>query len=102
MNAALIVLLLLAPLAAAAEIVEYPGNPDVLPDERFVRVVSEEASPVQQTYIKARDGVYIAAAIRKPRGRGPFPGIVPNLVEGGRAAVLKPGSLRESSKPLTP
>ena len=76
MNAALIVLLLLAPLAAAAEIVEYPGNPDVLPDERFVRVVSEEASPVQQTYIKARDGVYIAAAIRKPRGRGPFPALV--------------------------
>jgi len=28
--------------------------------------------------------------------------IVPNLVEGGRAAVLKPGSLRESSKSLTP
>ena len=27
--------------------------------------------------------------------------IVPNLVEGGRAAVLKPGSLRESSKPFT-
>ena len=76
MNATLIVLLLLAPLAAAAEIVEYPGNPDVLPDERFVRVVSEEASPVQQTYIKARDGVYIAAAIRKPRGRGPFPALV--------------------------
>ena len=63
MNAALIVLLLLAPLAAAAEIVEYPGNPDVLPDERFVRVVSEEASPVQQTYIKARDGVYTRISI---------------------------------------
>ena len=27
--------------------------------------------------------------------------IVPNLVEGGRAAVLKLGSLRESSKPFT-
>ena len=30
-----------------------------------------------------------------------FAEIVPNLVEGGRAAVLKLGSLRESSKPFT-
>ena len=35
------------------------------------------------------------------RPAGTFVEIVPNLVEGGRAAVLKPGSLRESSKPFT-
>jgi dipeptidyl aminopeptidase/acylaminoacyl peptidase len=38
--------------------------------------VSERDSPIQQAYIKAKDGVYIAAAIRKPRGEGPFPAIV--------------------------
>ena len=34
-------------------------------------------------------------------GVAPHAEIVPNLVEGGRAAVLKLGSLRESSKPFT-
>ena len=29
-----------------------------------------------QTWIKAKDGVYIAAAVRKPKGDGPFPAIV--------------------------
>jgi dipeptidyl-peptidase-4 len=38
--------------------------------------VSERDSPVQQTYIKAKDGVYVAAAIRKPKGDGPFPAII--------------------------
>jgi dienelactone hydrolase len=31
---------------------------------------------VQQTYVKAKDGVYIAATIRKPKGAGRFPAIV--------------------------
>jgi dienelactone hydrolase len=39
-------------------------------------VVSEAASPVQRTYIKTKDGLYVAAAIRKPNGDGPFPAII--------------------------
>jgi dienelactone hydrolase len=41
-----------------------------------VRVVSEADSPVLQTYVKSKDGLYVAAAIRKPKGDGPFPAIV--------------------------
>ena len=61
---------------ARAAIVEFSGSPDALPHERYVHVVSERQSPVQQSYIKAKDGVYIAIAIRKPSGNGPFPAIV--------------------------
>jgi dipeptidyl aminopeptidase/acylaminoacyl peptidase len=67
---------LLLPGLAAAEIIRNPGNTIALPTEKYVRVVSEADSPVQPTYIKARDGLYVAAAIRKPKGDGPFPAIV--------------------------
>jgi dienelactone hydrolase len=59
-----------------AEIVRYSASPDAVPHGKHVRVVSETDSPVQRTYIKAKDGLYIAAAIRKPKGDGPFPAIV--------------------------
>jgi dipeptidyl aminopeptidase/acylaminoacyl peptidase len=62
--------------AAHAEITKHPGSDDALPDKKYIHVVSEADSPVQQTWIKAHDGVYIAAAIRKPKGNGPFPAIV--------------------------
>jgi dienelactone hydrolase len=39
-------------------------------------VVSETDSPVQQTYIKTKDGLYVAAAVRKPKGDGPFPAVI--------------------------
>jgi dipeptidyl-peptidase-4 len=39
-------------------------------------VVSEADSPVQQVYIKSKDGLYIAAAIRKPKGEGLHPAII--------------------------
>jgi dipeptidyl aminopeptidase/acylaminoacyl peptidase len=61
---------------ARAEIVEYSGSPAALPHERYIHVVSERDSPIEQVYIKAKDGLYIAAAIRKPRGEGLFPAIV--------------------------
>jgi len=61
---------------ARAEVKEFSGSPDALPHEKYIHVVSERDSPIQQTYIKAKDGAYIAAAIRKPRGDGPFPAIV--------------------------
>jgi dipeptidyl aminopeptidase/acylaminoacyl peptidase len=61
---------------ARAEIVEYSGSPAALQHDRYIHVVSERDSPIEQAYIKAKDGLYIAAAIRKPRGEGPFPAIV--------------------------
>jgi dipeptidyl aminopeptidase/acylaminoacyl peptidase len=61
---------------AAAEIHRNPGGATPLPTEKYVRVVSETDSPVQQAYIKTKDGLYVAAAIRKPKGNGPFPAIL--------------------------
>ena len=68
--------LALLPSLAAAEIHKNPGSTDPLPHDKYVRVVSEADSPVQQAYIKSKDGLYVAAAIRKPKGDGPFPAII--------------------------
>ena len=73
---AILLPMLLAATTLHAEVVRFDGSPDALPHERYIHVVSETESPVQQTWIKAKDGVYIAAAIRKPQGDGPFPAIV--------------------------
>lgn len=62
--------------AAHAAITKHGGSDAVLPDQQYVHVVSEADSPVQQTWIKAKDGVYIASAVRKPKGEGPFPAII--------------------------
>ena len=61
---------------ATAEICENPGSTAAVPHQKYIRVVSEADSPVQETYIKSRDGLYVAAAIRKPKGDGPFPAII--------------------------
>jgi dienelactone hydrolase len=73
---AVAVVALLVTGVANAEITRHAGSNDALPDKQYVHVVSEADSPVQQTWIKARDGVYIAAAVRKPKGAGPFPAII--------------------------
>ena len=62
--------------SAQSEITRHAGSDAALPDRQYVHVVDEKISPVMQTWIKARDGVYIAAAVRKPRGEGPFPAII--------------------------
>jgi dipeptidyl aminopeptidase/acylaminoacyl peptidase len=69
-------LLLALPALAVAEIRKHPGSPDPLPYEKYVRVVSEKDSPVQAAYVKSKDGAYVAAVVRKPKGDGPFPAIV--------------------------
>lgn len=69
-------LLALGALPASAAITRHGGSPDPLPADKYVHVVSEAESPVQQTWIKAKDGVYIAAAVRKPKGEGPFPAVI--------------------------
>ena len=62
--------------AAAGEIHRNPGSATPLPHQKYIHVVSEADSPVQQTYIKSKDGLYIAAAIRKPKGDGRYPAII--------------------------
>lgn len=54
------------------EIFEHPGG-KTLPHEKYIHVVPESVSPVEKAYIQSRDGLYIAAAVRKPKGDGPFP-----------------------------
>ena len=70
----------LCALTSHAEITRHGGSNEALPDKQYVHVVDEAESPVMQTWIKARDGVYIAAAVRKPPakkwGTGPFPAII--------------------------
>jgi len=69
------IILLIICAAALAEIRNHPGGKE-LPHEKYIRVVSEADSPVQQVYIKSKDGLYVAAAIRKPKGNGPFPVLI--------------------------
>ena len=76
MKRTLAVMLVSLPVVASAEIRKHAGSPDPLPHDKYVRVVSETDSPVQPTYIKTKDGLYVAAAVRKPRGNGPFPAII--------------------------
>ena len=64
------------PAVAAADVYQHTGSPDALPFDKYVRTVSEADSPVQQVYVKSKDGAYVAAAIRKPKGDGPFPAII--------------------------
>jgi dienelactone hydrolase len=75
-HAALAVLALTTSAPAGAEVFRHGGRPDAIPHDRYVRVVSEADAPVQPTYVKAKDGLYVAAAIRKPKGEGPFPAVI--------------------------
>ena len=75
-SAALILFAVLMPALSMAEIVRYPGRADAIPHDKYVRVVSEADSPIERTYIKSKDGLYVAAAVRKPKGNGPFPAII--------------------------
>jgi dipeptidyl aminopeptidase/acylaminoacyl peptidase len=70
------VLLATIPTVAGAEIHRHAGSPDAVPHEKYVRVVSEADSPVEQVYIKSKDGLYVAAAIRKPKREGRRPAVI--------------------------
>jgi len=67
---------ILSAAVVCGEIHHNPGSTTPLPTAKYIHAVSEAASPVQPTWIKAKDGVYIASAIRKPKGEGRFPAIV--------------------------
>ncbi len=71
-----VVVLAACPALAAADVYTHGGSPDAVPHDKYLRVVSEADSPVQQVYVKSKDGAYVAAAIRKPKGDGPFPAIL--------------------------
>ncbi|HEX7035365.1 MAG TPA: hypothetical protein VF210_06295 [Pseudomonadales bacterium] len=81
-------------LPGTAEVIEYPGEAEPVAHERFVHVVSEAESPVLETYIPAKDGVYIAAAIRKPPGDGPHPALI--VCNRPATTVLSQGGLISS------
>jgi dipeptidyl aminopeptidase/acylaminoacyl peptidase len=66
---------LLGALLIRAEVHEHPGGKEI-PHDPYIHVVSEADSPVERVYIKSKDGVYVAAAVRKPKGDGPFPVLI--------------------------
>jgi len=74
MRAALVCILSVA--TAVAEIHHNPGSTNPLPHDKYIHVVGESDSPVQPTYIKTKDGLYVAVAIRKPKGGGRFPAMI--------------------------
>ncbi len=76
MRALVAVLMAACPALAAAEVHRHAGSAEGLASDKYVRVVSEADSPVQPTYVKTKDGLYVAAAVRRPKGAGPFPAIV--------------------------
>ena len=66
---------LILSMLMVGDIKQFPGAKPV-PHEKYIHVVSEADSPVERLYIKSKDGVYVAAAVRKPKGNGPFPVLV--------------------------
>jgi dipeptidyl aminopeptidase/acylaminoacyl peptidase len=64
------------PVVATAEIHRHGGSAEALAHDKYVTVVSEADSPVSPSYVKTKDGLYVATAIRKPKGEGPFPAII--------------------------
>ncbi len=66
---------LLLSLLMSGDIQQFPGAKTV-PHDKYIHVVSEADSPVERIYIKSKDGLYVAAALRKPKGDGPFPALV--------------------------
>lgn len=47
-----------------------------LAPDAYIRVVSESESPVQSLYVRSKDGLAVAVALRKPKGDGPFPVLI--------------------------
>jgi dipeptidyl aminopeptidase/acylaminoacyl peptidase len=72
----LVALMLACPAVVSAEIHRHGGSDAALPHDKYVRVVSEADSPVLPTWVKTKDGVYVAVALRKPKGEGPFPALI--------------------------
>ena len=63
-------------VSLSGQIREHKAPGKELPHDRYLRVVSEKQSPVETAYIKTKDGLYVAAAIRRPSAEGRFPAVV--------------------------
>jgi dipeptidyl aminopeptidase/acylaminoacyl peptidase len=73
------------PWTGIAQVTVHETTGRELPHTKYLEVVSQKASPLQKLYVKTGDGLYVAAAMRKPRGKGPFPAmLVLHGAPGGR------------------
>lgn len=63
-------------LPAVGQMTVHDTKGTVLPTDAYKEVVSQKDSPLQKLYIQTGDGLYVAAAIRKPKGNGPFPTMI--------------------------
>ncbi|GIW86462.1 MAG: hypothetical protein KatS3mg108_0786 [Isosphaeraceae bacterium] len=66
---------LIGVLVLLGQVREHPGGRE-LPHDGYIRVVSESDSPIERLYIRSKDGLYVAAALRRPKGEGPFPALI--------------------------
>jgi dipeptidyl aminopeptidase/acylaminoacyl peptidase len=84
-----------------AEIREHPGGKE-LSAAGYVRVVSEAQSPVQTLHVKTKDGLDAVAALRKPKGDGPFPLLffVHGWPGGRGTEAIKRWTLGEDGSPV--
>lgn len=71
----ILIALIAAALPLRADVKQVPGGA-ILPHDKYIHAVPESVSPVEQVYIKSKDGLYVAAAMRKPKGNGPFPVLI--------------------------
>jgi dipeptidyl aminopeptidase/acylaminoacyl peptidase len=72
-------------LPCLAQVTVHETTGQELPHTKYLEVVSQKVSPLEKLYIKTGDGLYVAAAMRKPRGNGPFPAmLVLHGAPGGR------------------
>ena len=58
-----VVCLVLSPAVVTGEIHRHPGSTTAIPHDKYVHVVSEADSPVQQMYVRTKDGVHVAAVV---------------------------------------
>ncbi|MCW5964564.1 MAG: dienelactone hydrolase family protein [Bryobacterales bacterium] len=70
---------------ALAQVTIHDTTGKELSHTKYLEVVSQAESPLEKLYIKTGDGLYVAAAMRKPKGPGPFPAmLVLHGAPGGR------------------
>ncbi len=69
-------ILLCLSLAAWTQITVHETTGKQISHDRYLEVVSQAESPLEKLYIRTGDGLYVAAAMRKPKGPGPFPAML--------------------------
>src|SRR5437762_8932673 len=58
-----------------AEVHNFPAGKEISHDH-YIRVVSEASSPVERLYVPTKDGLYVAAALRRPKQERKLPALV--------------------------